>query len=667
VSAAPILDVGGLAIAVPTAHGLLRPVRGIDFRIARGEALCIVGESGSGKSMTALALLDLLPRRARRDARVLRLLGEDLVRVPEARMRDLRGDRVAMIFQEPMTALNPAYSVGEQMIEGLRHHRPGATRAAATARAVALLETCGIADAASRLRQYPHQLSGGLRQRVMIAMALMTEPALLIADEPTTALDVTIQAQILALLKRLQCELALAIILITHDLGVVRRFGDRVAVMYAGEIVETAPTEALFRRPMHPYTHALLACSASVAGRGRPAARLGFLPGMPPHLVGALAGCQFRMRCPSARDACAGSVPVHATGSDTYYRCVIGPDDGAPAGSGAAATALLSARRPAASAELAIELRGVAVSYRVSAGFLAPKRTLAALRGVDLAVRRGEALGIVGESGCGKSTLARVMLGLEQPASGAARLLGRDVADFERARRARTIQPVFQDPYSSLNPRKTVGTIIRQPLDVHRIGSGAERTAAVRRLMDLCGLPARLIGAYPSQLSGGQRQRVAIAAALVTKPAIVVCDEPTSALDVSVQSQILNLLQDLREELGLTYVVISHDLAVIRQLADRIAVMYLGKVVEEGPAAEILDTPQHPYARMLLEASLVTAAPADAPAETPAGSFPNPLAPPSGCGFHPRCPRAIARCKTEPPALRAIAPGRQAACHLVGQ
>ena len=659
VLAAPVLQVADLAVTIPTGAGVLRPVRDVGLELARGDALCIVGESGSGKSLTALALMNLLPPRARRSARCLRLLGEELAGATEPRMQALRGDRVAMIFQEPMTALNPAYTIGEQMVEGLLYHRTGTTRAEAGRRAVALLETCGIAQARLRLRQYPHQLSGGLRQRVMIAMALMSEPALLIADEPTTALDVTIQAQILALLGRLQREFALAVILITHDLGVVRRFGHRVAVMYAGEIVEMQPTAALFARPMHPYTRALLACSPTAAERARPGGRLGFLPGTPPHLVGDLAGCQFRMRCGLARPECAGNVPEHKLDGG-FYRCTIPPAAalGEAARSGAQAEAPIAGT--AAETGIAIELRDIKVDYRVSAGLFAAKRTLQALRGVDLSLRRGEVLGIVGESGCGKSTLARVMLGLERPTAGTARILGRDVDAYERRVLARAIQPVFQDPYSSLNPRKTVETIIRAPLDVHGIGDGAARRAAVRQMMELCGLPARLAPAYPSQLSGGQRQRVAIASALVMKPAIVVCDEPTSALDVSVQSQILNLLQDLRAELGLTYVVISHDLAVIRHLAERIAVMYLGKIVEEGPAAEILSAPRHPYAEMLLDASLARTV----RAEKSSGEYPNPLAPPAGCGFHPRCPHAVERCRAEAPALETIGPGRKSACHL---
>ena len=660
----PVLEASELAVGISVSGGTLHAVRGVALHLTAGDALCIVGESGSGKSMTALALMNLLPPRARRTARHLRLLGEDLLRAQESRMQALRGDRVAMIFQEPMTALNPVYTVGEQMVEGYLHHRPGSTRAQAARRAIELLETCGIAQAKLRLRQYPHQLSGGLRQRVMIAMALMTEPALLIADEPTTALDVTIQEQILGLLERLQREFALAIILVTHDLGVVRRFGHRVAVMYAGEIVETQPTEALFRSPMHPYTRALLACSPAAAEAPRPGARLGFLPGTPPSLVGDLAGCQFRFRCSLAQAECAGSVPTHNLGNGGFYRCTLAPAMDKGAGTEAGAAARDAAKSPAAAkADLAIELSGIWVTYRPSAGLFAARRTLHALRGVDLELRRGAALGIVGESGCGKSTLARVILGLEQPSFGTVRLLGRDVGQYGRAALARAIQPVFQDPYSSLNPRKTVQAIIRRPLDVHGIGNFDGRRAAVREIMDLCGLPARLASAFPSQLSGGQRQRVAIAGALVTKPAIVVCDEPTSALDVSVQSQILNLLRDLRAELGLTFVLISHDLAVIRHLAERIAVMYLGKIVEEGPAGEILAAPQHPYSQMLLEASLTRSRDTNC-TDKAQGEFPNPFEPPLGCSFHPRCPHGMERCRTEAPILRTTTPGRRSACHL---
>ncbi|MBI1776263.1 MAG: dipeptide ABC transporter ATP-binding protein [Proteobacteria bacterium] len=649
------LEVEGLRVSLPTLDGTQLVVRGVDLHVRRGETLCIVGESGCGKSMTSLALMNLLPRSAVREVDRLILQGEDLRGADEARIEALRGDRMAMIFQEPTTALNPAYTVGEQLIEGIRHHRKLIRRGDAVARAAELLGTCGIGQARLRLRQYPHQLSGGMRQRVMIAMALMTEPALLIADEPTTALDVTIQAQILGLLRQLQHRFDLAIILITHDFGVVSRFGDRVAVMYAGEIVETAPTETLLRQPMHPYTKALLSCMPGVRSGG---SRLGYLQGQVPSLIGEVAGCQFRNRCPKAAEACARAIPQRMIAPDRYYRCVIPP--AAATGSQALAepAAAQAAKTGTSTAASAITLMDVAVIYRVRQGLFDPPKTLKALRGIALDLAPGLALGVVGESGSGKSTLARVMLGLERPRSGTVRLFGRDLGTFGRAALARTIQPVFQDPYSSLNPRRTVGATIRLPLDVHRIGTPAERDHAVERMMDLCGLPRRLASSYPAELSGGQRQRVAIASAVILRPPILICDEPTSALDVSVQSQILNLLQDLRAELGLTSVVISHDLNVIRYLADRIVVMYLGAIVEAGSARQVLQTPRHPYSQMLLATSAEAGLEAMQVSEPPSA-----LALPSGCTYRTRCPLAMPICTEMAPPLRAV-DGHDWACHL---
>ena len=612
------LEVRNLAVSIPLLSGELHAVRGIDFYVNRGETLCIVGESGCGKSMTSLALMGLLPAHARRTAASIRFRGEELAGAGEQRMQALRGDRMAMIFQEPMTALNPAYTIGEQLVEGVLQHKPGTDRAAATARAIALLETCGIGEAGRRLRQYPHQLSGGLRQRVMIAMALMCEPDLLIADEPTTALDATIQAQILDLLSRLQRDLSRAVILVTHNFEVVRRIGDRVAVMYAGEVVETGSTADVLANPAHPYTRALLSCIPAEGPR-QPGERLGYLPGTVPSLVGDLRGCQFRNRCALASAACEGTIPRHWAGAAHDYLCVI-----------------------------------------PSNGMFAPHGNLHALRGVNLTLFSGQVLGVVGESGSGKSTLARIVLGLEAATTGTVLLNGLPVREHGRAERARIVQPIFQDPYSSLNPRRTLASTIRLPLDIHGIGSGPERAAAVKRMMDLCGLPMRLADALPAQLSGGQRQRVAIASALVMKPEIVVCDEPTSALDVSVQAQILNLLQDLKAELNLTYVVISHDLNVIRCLADRVAVMYLGAIVEDRPADELFAAPAHPYSQMLLAATLHAVGRAAV-----VGEFPNPLRPPPGCAFHPRCARAEEVCRAEAPLLRGFGDG-QVACHFPG-
>jgi peptide/nickel transport system ATP-binding protein len=459
----------------------------------------------------------------------------------------------------------------------------------------------------------------------MIAMALMNSPELVIADEPTTALDVTIQAQILHLLAGLQRELGMAMILITHNLGVVARVADRVAIMYAGEIVETAPTAELFAAPRHPYTRGLLDCL-----------QLGSIPGMVPSLVGEVRGCAFAARCPQVQPVCrTDAPPIRQRGAGHSYRCVL--RDEPRHGMETAAAGSVST----IGSEVMLAARNVSASYEVSAGFLR-KQTLRALRDVTLELRKGEIFALVGESGCGKSTLARVLLGLLRADTGAVQLSGEPLSGFKPL--ARRVQPVFQDPYSSLNPRKTVAEIIRRPLDLHRIGTPAERRRELARMMELTGLPERLAGAYPNQISGGQRQRVAIARAIIMKPEIVLCDEPTSALDVSVQSQILKLLLELRDELGLTYLFITHDLSVVRQLATRIAVMYLGEIVEIGDARSVLDAPRHPYTRALLE-SVMTVAPGAGVPDTRIGhSFPNPLDIPSGCAFHPRCPAAMPEC-----------------------
>jgi peptide/nickel transport system ATP-binding protein len=606
---APVLEVRDLRVELATAAGGLKAVRGVSFAIARGETFALVGESGSGKSMTALALLDLLPRNARRSVATLRLDGVEIGALPEPELRRLRGNAAAMVFQEPMTALNPVLTIGEQMTEGLLTHAPETPSAAASRRAVDLLTRCGVGEPERRLHQFPHELSGGLRQRVMIAAALMTGPRLLIADEPTTALDVTVQAQILDLLRELQRDLDLAILFITHDLALVKRFAARVGVMYAGRIVESGPTAAVVDAPSHPYTRRLLACAPSLAApRGH---RLGFLSGLPPRLLGQPSGCQFRARCDVAGDACAADPPLREGAGAVTYECIHPPH----AGGAARATEMparavpvpedASARSDAGLAVVPPLLRahGVTVTYRLRGGFLARATTLTAVRDASLEIPAGRVLGLVGESGSGKSTLARVVLGLETPQAGQVTIGGAALDSLDRRARARAVQPVFQDPYTSLNPRRTIGEIVRAPLDILGLHARDERAEVAGAMLERCGLPRHMVGAYPVQLSGGQRQRVAIARALVSGPRLVVCDEPTSALDVSIQSQILNLLQDLQASLGLTYLFISHNLAVVRHLAHRVAVMHRGVLVETGDAEQIFADPQHPYTRQLIAAA----------------------------------------------------------------
>ncbi len=651
---APLLEVAGLGVQIRVAQGTLRAVHDVSLTLQRGEALGIVGESGSGKSMTALALMGLLPRNASRNATTLRLGSHDLLRMPDAQIaQEVSGHRMAMIFQEPMTSLNPVYTIGRQLTETMLLHGT-AGQAAAVDRAVFLLDKVGIPAAASRLGQYPHQLSGGQRQRVMIAMALMNEPELIIADEPTTALDVTIQAQILRLLADLQREFGMAMILITHDLGIVSRTVDKVAVMYAGELVETGTVHQVLENPQHPYTRGLLDCLPGTSrDRNR---RLGAIPGLVPSMISAARGCSFANRCTRAGDDCRSAAPPlkNAGASGHAFRCVL------PAGWESrqldrhTGTLRESARDISRDHPAPIlSARDLTCTFKVHKTIFSRPQTLQAVDGVSMELARGEILALVGESGCGKSTLAKILLGLQPPTSGTVLLDGQPLADSRLLERTRRIQPVFQDPYSSLNPRRTIGQTIMRPLDIHGIGTPAERLRKVEEILDLVRLPVRLIHSYPNQISGGQRQRVAIARAIITRPALLICDEPTSALDVSVQSQILNLLLDLRDELGLTYMIITHDLSVVEYMATRVAVMYLGQIVETGAKDDIFNAPRHPYTQALLRSLLTMQPGARIPDSRMGSGFPNPLDMPSGCRFHPRCPDAQARCASEAPRLGA--------------
>ncbi|HCV76173.1 MAG TPA: ABC transporter ATP-binding protein [Pseudomonas sp.] len=537
-----LLDVKDLRIDIPLGDDTLHAVRGLDLQVERGEMLCLVGESGCGKSLTSLALMDLLPRQARRQAARLTLGEHDLLTLGERGMRDLRGNRLAMIFQEPMTALNPAYSIGDQLAEVLRRHRR-LDRKAAWARAEAMLEKVGISNAGERLRQYPHQLSGGLRQRVVIAMALLCEPDLIIADEPTTALDVTVQAQILALLADIQRELGMAILLITHDLAVVRQVAHHVALMRHGEIVESAPAADFFQAPRHPYARELFAAIPTFAKRGQT------LAGVP---------------------------------------------------------RTLPARTPG---ECLLEVRDLAVHYPIRRGAWGRTRDwVRAVDGVDFDLHAGETLALLGESGCGKTTTGKALLRLlDGPRiGGSARLGGAELitADGRTLQRLRRqIQIVFQDPFASLDPRMRIAATLEQGLLALRPElDAAERQRRAAALVERVGLPGDTLQRFPHEFSGGQRQRIAIARALIVEPRVLVCDEPTSALDVSVQAQILDLLRELQAERGLAYLFITHNFGVVEYLADRIAVMDGGRIVEQGSAERVLRAPAHAMTQRLLAA-----------------------------------------------------------------
>jgi peptide/nickel transport system ATP-binding protein len=592
------LEIAGLRTELDTPEGVLRAVDGVDFEIRPGECFALVGESGCGKSMTALSVMRLLPEVARIAAGEVRLGGQDLLALPEAAMRAVRGKRVAMIFQEPSTALNPVLTVGRQVAEVLERH--GAARGArARRRAIELLQAVGIPDAARRYDEYPFQLSGGLRQRAMIAAALAVDPEVLVADEPTTALDVTIQAQILELLRKLQAERGMALLLITHDLGIVAQMATHVAVMYAGEIVEVAPRERFLGAPQHPYSQKLF---EALPGRG---GELAVIRGQVPALTSAFAGCRFAERCEQAFARCRAEAPrLLDLGEGARVRCHLREAERAGP---RVAVAGQAAARAAAPGAVLLEATDLKVHFPIRRGVF--RRTVGhvkAVDGVTLALRVGRTLALVGESGSGKTTVGKAILQLVRPTAGAVRHAGEDLTRLSRGalkRHRARMQIIFQDPYASLNPRLRIADILAEGMKSLGVGaSDAERSRRIDALLGQVGLPAQAKGRYPHEFSGGQRQRIAIARALAVEPQLIVCDEPTSALDVSVQAQILNLLRSLQERLGLAYLFITHNLAVVEHLAHEVAVMQGGRVVEQGEAEQVLRAPRHDYTRSLLAA-----------------------------------------------------------------
>jgi peptide/nickel transport system ATP-binding protein len=662
----PLLRVEGLETRLNTPEGVVRAVDGVDLEIRQGETLALLGESGCGKYMTALSLMRLLPEPAGEIvAGRVRLNGEDLFDLPEMVMRKIRGKRMAMIFQEPMTSLNPVLSVGTQLVEAVRRHR--GLRGGAARRAVTeLLHDVGVPEPERRLQEFPHQLSGGLKQRVMIAIALAGEPDALIADEPTTALDVTIQAQILDLLGRLQARYSMGLLLITHDLGVVASVADQVAVMYAGQIVERADRETLFSHPRHPYTWRLFASIPQMDKRG---GALSVIPGSVPALDQPFTACRFAPRCDRAWHVCHEQVPGWFKEGGSGVLCHLydprfRPPPSPPADS--AGRTGTQAAHGTVHGEL-LQANDLQVHFPIRKGVL--KRTVGhvyAVDGVSLTLARGRTLAIVGESGCGKTTAARALLQLIRPTGGEVSYDGQPLQRLSgRALRPmrRYMQMIFQDPFSSMNPRMLVGDIIAEGLDAHGLGKAGQREARLREVLAQVGLPGNTLTRYPHEFSGGQRQRIAIARALVMDPQLLVCDEPTSALDVSVQAQILNLLARLQAELGLAYLFITHDIAVVSYLAHEVAVMYLGRIVERGTVEEILRRPKHPYTRALL-AAVPSVDEAGRAKNTLGGDLPSAANPPPGCHFHPRCPHVMDRCRRDYPGESRFSATHAAHCYL---
>jgi peptide/nickel transport system ATP-binding protein len=692
-----LLEVQDLRTHIRLRRGTVRAVDGVSFSLEAGETLGIVGESGCGKTMAAMSIMRLLPKGGYIAGGKILLLGRDLTTLSDAELRDVRGNHIGMIFQDPMTSLNPTMTIGRQIAEVVLNHRDVSKEAAMT-RAAEVLDLVGLPHPRDRIRDFPHQLSGGLRQRVMIAMALACEPKLLIADEPTTALDVTIQAQILSLLDRLKRELGMGIMLITHDMGVIAGRADRVVVMYAAKKVETAETVDLFTNVRHPYTEALL---ASIPQLDQDKTQeLYSIPGLPPDLRRPPLACRFAPRCAFASDRCRTEEPPLG-GEDVAhpYACFHPRSSSAAEMSDLGASLLAQAEanralmqsfgkelelletagavaapaaEPNGGPQFILEFRGVSKEFPLTVGAVLRRRigSIRAVTEVSFGVRPGETFGLVGESGCGKTTLGRLGVGLAEPTGGqvifdAVDLGGLKGARFRELRR--DLQFMFQDPYSSLDPRMRVREIISEPLDIARRGTARERVETVHRLLDEVGLAYDAADRYPHEFSGGQRQRLGLARALALNPKVIVADEPVSALDVSIRSQILNLMKRLQARHGLTYIVISHDLSVVKYLADRIGVMYLGRLVELGPASEIYAKPAHPYTAALLEAIPVPN-PALARAKRGSvavrGELPSPANPPSGCRFRTRCPRAQQRCAAEVPPMTAFGEGHLAACHF---
>lgn len=661
-----LLEVKGLKTWFGNDEQPFKAVDGVSFSIRRGETFALLGESGCGKSMTALSLLRLNPYPASRIvAGEVKLAGDDLLPLSEADMEKIRGRRVSMIFQEPQSSLNPVLSVGQQIAEVLQWHFK-LDKQAIYARSIELLTSVGIPDPQQRIKEYPHQLSGGMKQRVMIAIALAGEPELLIADEPTTALDVTIQAQILDLLKAIQQKTGMAILLISHDLGVVAQVADHVAVMYAGQIVETASRDQFFNDTQHPYTRKLFEALPSEQKREQ---KLTVIKGTVPPLNQDFTACRFADRCEFAWEHCHQVIPEWVENAGHGVRCHL-YDPAIEVAENKKELRISSSKLsevvPTDTALLQVDR--LKVHFPIKKGIL--QRTVGHVKAVDdisMDLRAAETVALVGESGCGKTTVGKGILQLVPITSGRVRYQGdvlNELSDKALKAARSSLQIIFQDPYSSMNPRMTINQVIEEGMLTSAIKEPQEKARKIDELLERVGLRPDIKHRYPHEFSGGQRQRICIARALAAEPEVIICDEPTSALDVSVQAQILNLLRDIQHEFGLSYLFITHNIAVVDYLAHRVAVMYLGRIVEQGYREEVLNSPKHPYTQALLAA--VPKINAETKHETVRleGELPSPANPPQGCHFHQRCPHVMPVCREKYPDLTQLSRSHTVKCFL---
>ena len=706
----PVLQVRNLNVRFPSENGSVHAVRGVDLTVHAGEIVCVVGESGSGKSVTSTSVMGLLPDQAKVSGSI-KLHGTELLGRDDQWMSRVRGKQMGMVFQDPLSALTPVYTVGDQIVEALTVHG-GTSETDARTRAVELLELVGIPNPKVRVKAFPHEFSGGMRQRAMIAIAIANSPDLIIADEPTTALDVTIQAQILDVLRTAQRETGASVVLITHDLGVVANMADRVAVMYAGRIVERAEVHDTFARARMPYTIGLLGSLPRLDEAERKA--LAPVEGNPPSLLDLPPGCPFAPRCPMAIDVCRTVEPELEPIDDAHAAAeALAADAGAGVGAPPETITSADLRHDAAchrkgdvaagnltyseiypvpqmapppfsgvsraERDEVLAVEGLVKEFPLMKGAVFKRRvgTVHAVAGIDFDIRQGETLGLVGESGCGKTTTLLEILDLVKPQDGRIVVLGRDTGELRAAERKavrRDLQVVFQDPMASLDPRMPVYDLIAEPLGANGV-RGKKAEGRVAELMDLVGLEPSHANRYPQHFSGGQRQRIGIARALALEPKLLVLDEPVSALDVSIRAGIINLLDHLRSRLGLSYLFVAHDLSVVRHISDRVAVMYLGRIAEIGDVDTVFDHPVHPYTQALLSAIPIPDPEVERNRERIllTGDLPSPADPPSGCRFRTRCPLFQTlgktdqqRCIDEEPEVTRSTIGHDhgAACHF---